>query len=86
MQIPFKVEFADGSKADVLCGTPDFIAFEEKYNLAVTVIQKDPRLTYLSFIVWNALRRRNKTDKSFEDFIETLESIEADDTDPKVSA
>lgn len=86
MQIPFKVEFADGSKQDVLCGTPDFIAFEEKFNLAVTVIQKDPRLTYLSFIVWNALRRKNKTDKSFEDFIDTLENIEADDSDPKVSA
>lgn len=86
MQIPFKVEFADGSKQDVLCGTPDFIAFEEKFNLAVTVIQKDPRLTYLSFIVWNALRRKNKTDKSFEDFIDTLETIEADDSDPKVSA
>jgi hypothetical protein len=86
MQIPFKVEFADGSKQSVVCGTPDFIAFEEKFNLAVTVIQKDPRLTYLSFIVWNALRRKNKTDKSFEDFIDTLENIEADDSDPKVSA
>jgi hypothetical protein len=84
MQIPFKVEFADGSKTDVLCGTPDFIAFEEKYNLAISVIQKDPRLTYLSFIVWNALRRIKKTEKSFEDFVETLVSIEADDdADPK---
>jgi hypothetical protein len=83
MQIPFKVEFADGSKQDVLCGTPDFIAFEEKFNLAVTTIQKDPRLTYLAYIVWNALRRKNKTDKTFEVFIETLESIEADDSDPK---
>jgi hypothetical protein len=83
MQIPFKVEFADGTKQDVVCGTPDFIAFEEKFNLAVTTIQKDPRLTYLSFIVWNALRRSKKTDKSFEDFIETLENIQGDDADPK---
>ncbi len=84
MQIPFKVEFADGSKAEVLCSTPDFIAFEEKYNLAITVIQKDPRLTYLSFIVWNSLRRAKKTEKSFEDFVEALVSIEADDdADPK---
>ena len=86
MQIPFKVEFADGTKANVLCSTPDFIAFEEKYDLAVTVIQKDPRLTYLSFIVWNALRRSKKTTSTFEEFIETLQGIEADDADPKASA
>jgi hypothetical protein len=84
MQIPFKVQFADGTKQSVVCGTPDFIAFEEKFNLAVTMIQKDPRLTYLSFIVWNALRRSKQTDKSFEDFIDTLETIEGDETDPKV--
>jgi hypothetical protein len=84
MQIPFKVEFTDGSKESVVCGTPDFIAFEDKFNLAVTTIQKDPRLTYLAYIVWNALRRKNKTDKSFEDFVQTLETIEGDDTDPKV--
>jgi hypothetical protein len=84
MQIPFKVEFTDGSKEFVVCGTPDFIAFEDKFNLAVTTIQKDPRLTYLAYIVWNALRRKKQTDKSFEDFVETLENIEGDDTDPKV--
>jgi hypothetical protein len=54
--------------------------------VAVTTIQKDPRLTYLAYIVWNALRRRKQTDKSFEDFVDTLENIEGDDTDPKVKA
>ena len=86
MQIPFKVEFVDGSKESVVCGTPDFIAFEDKFNLAVTTIQKDPRLTYLAYIVWNALRRKKQTDKNFEDFVETLENIEGDETDPKVKA
>lgn len=84
MQIPFKVEFTDGSKESVVCNTPDFIAFEDKFNLAVTTIQKDPRLTYLAYIVWNALRRKKQTDKSFEEFVETLENIEGDDTNPKV--
>ena len=84
MQIPFKVEFTDGSNESVVCGTPDFIAFEDKFNLAVTTIQKDPRLTYLAYIVWNALRRKKQTDKSFEDFVDSLENIEGDDTNPKV--
>jgi len=35
MQIPFIVEFVDGNKEKVVTGTPDFIAFEEKYNLGV---------------------------------------------------
>jgi len=61
-----------------------FIAFEERYNLAITTIQSDPRLTYLSFIVWNSLRRAKRTDKSFEDFVETLDTISGDDADPKV--
>ena len=84
MQIPFRVEFVDGSKESVVCGTPDFIAFEDKFNVAVTTIQKDPRLTYLAYIVWNALRRKKQTDKSFEDFVDTLDNIEGDETNPKV--
>jgi hypothetical protein len=84
MQIPFIVEFVDGNTEKVVTGTPDFIAFEERYNLAITTIQSDPRLTYLSFIVWNSLRRTKRTDKSFEDFVETLDTITGDDADPKV--
>ena len=83
MRIPFTVEFIDGSKESVVASTPDFIAFEEKYNIAVTTIQSDPRLTYLSFIVWNSLRRNKKTEKTFEDFCESLENISGDDVDPK---
>jgi len=48
MQIPFRVEFVGGSKESVVCGTPDFIAFEDKFNLAVTTIQEEPRVTYLA--------------------------------------
>jgi hypothetical protein len=84
MQIPFTVEFVDGNKEQVVASTPDFIAFEERFNLAITAIQSDPRLTYLSFIVWNSLRRSKKTEKSFEQFCETLETISGDDVDPKV--
>jgi hypothetical protein len=83
MQIPFTVEFVDGNKETVVCGTPDFIAFEERFNLAVTTIQSDPRLTYLSYIVWNSMRRNKKTDKTFEQFVESLENISGDDVDPK---
>lgn len=83
MQIPFTVEFVDGNKEKVVTGTPDFIAFEERFNLAVSAIQSDPRLTYLSFIVWNSMKRTKKTDKSFEEFCETLEAISGDDVDPK---
>ena len=84
MQIPFTVEFVDGNKEQVVASTPDFIAFEERFNLAITAIQSDTRLTYLSFIVWNSLRRSKKTEKSFEQFCETLETISGDDVDPKV--
>lgn len=83
MRIPFTVEFIDGGKESVVASTPDFIAFEEKFNIAVTTIQSDPRLTYLSFIVWNSLRRNKKTEKTFEDFCESLENISGDDVDPK---
>ncbi len=31
MQIPFIVEFVDGNKEKVVTGTPDFIAFEERF-------------------------------------------------------
>jgi hypothetical protein len=84
MRLGFEVVYVDGNKDKVICGAPDFIAFEQKFEIAITRLQNDPRFSYLAFLVWNSLRRNKKTDKSFEDWCETIEVINGDETnDPK---
>jgi len=84
MRLGFEVTYADGNAEKVICGAPDFIAFENKFEVSITRLKDDQRFGWLAFLVWNALRRNKKTDKSFEDWCDTIEVIAGDDaTDPK---
>lgn len=84
MRLGFEVTYADGNTEKVVCGAPDFIAFENKFEVSITKLKDDQRFGWLAFLVWNALRRSKKTDKTFEDWCDTIEVIAGDDdTDPK---
>lgn len=84
MRLPFEVTYADGNTEKVICGAPDFIAFENKFEVSITKLKDDQRFGWLAFLVWNALRRSNKTDKTYEAWCDTIEVIAGDDVvDPK---
>jgi hypothetical protein len=84
MRLGFEVTYADGNTEKVVCGAPDFIAFENKFEVSITKLKDDQRFGWLAFLVWNALRRSKKTDKTFEDWCDSIEVIAGDDaTDPK---
>lgn len=84
MRLGFEVTYAGGATEKVVCSAPDFIAFESKYERSITKLKDDQRFSWLAFLVWNSLRRTKKTDKSFDEWCETIEAITGDDdTDPK---
>lgn len=85
MRLGFEVTYAGGTTEKVICGAPDFIAFESKFDISITQLKNDQRFSWLAFLVWNALRRTKKTDKTFDDWCESIEIIAGDDAiDPKL--
>lgn len=78
MKMKFDVEYADGSAESVSTGFADFVAFEKDKQKAITaVFSRDLYVGDVASIVWLHLNRTKKTDKSFDEWLETVENISA---------
>jgi hypothetical protein len=81
MKITLQITFLDGSVRDVLVSAADMVAFEDKYNLSIARLE-EARIGWLLFLAWHSEQRRKATDKSYDDWIELVETIGANN-DPK---
>lgn len=78
MKMKFTVEYVDGSAESVSTGFADFVAFEKDKQKAITaVFSRDLFVGDVATIVWLHLNRTKKTDKSFEEWLETVDNISA---------
>lgn len=84
MKLNLRAEFLDGRVIDPIAVImPDMLKFEEKFNLSVGILAKSEKLTHIVFLAWAALSRTKQTDKTFEDFIETVSAVSASEESPK---
>jgi hypothetical protein len=84
MKLNLRAEFLDGRTIDPIpVIMPDMLKFEEKFNLSVTTLAKSEKLTHVVFLAWASLSRTKQTDKSFDEFIETVSAVSASESDPK---
>lgn len=83
MRIILRVELADGSKEDVVCGAKDMVAFEDKYQRSIARFEQEMKLTDLLFLAWHSLTRQKKTTKDFDTWLDDVESIEPSEQSPK---
>lgn len=74
------VSFADGTEKTVTAVAADLIAFEQHFDKSVAILQSDYRLTYLFYICWHVLKRTGETKQEFDDWIGTVQGIEATDS------
>lgn len=84
MKFNLRISFTDGRIIDPLVvALPDMLKFEEKFNIPVSSLAKDQRLSHIVFLGWASASRQKLTDKSFDDFAETVVEVTASDLDPK---
>ena len=83
MRINLSIEQLDGTKQDVTASAIDLVKFEERYDISVSRLDKEMKLTHLLFLAHSSLKRQKKTDLDFEAWVETVESVGASATDPK---
>ncbi len=83
MKIILRVELADGTTDEVVCGAKDFVAFEDKYQRSIARFEQEMKLTDLLFLAWHSLYRQKKTTKEFDAWLDDVESIEPSEQDPK---
>jgi hypothetical protein len=83
MRINLRVEFLSGEAKEVVCSAADLVKFEEKYNLSVTRLESEMRLTHLLFLAYSSLFRQKLTKDSFDDWVETVSTVLPSETNPK---
>jgi hypothetical protein len=73
MKITFDVTDSEGTKHKVLAGQADLIAMERKYDVPVSALGDSPRMEYIAFVAWNAMRRQHMTTMGFDEWVEDCE-------------
>jgi hypothetical protein len=76
--IALNVTHDDGNIASVTCTASDFIAFETHFDKSISALESG-RLTYLYWLAWHGLKRTNRCDVSFDDWVAAVTSIEVSD-------
>lgn len=73
--INLRIEFIDGSSAEVTAIAADLIAFESRFDLSVARLEKEIRLTHLFFLAYNVLKRTGVTSEEFEKWAESVSMV-----------
>ena len=76
MKINLEVTTLDAVTTKVSAQFADFIAFETEKNRSVANFQTELRLSDLAWLAWHAEKRTKKTAIKYEEWIETIESVE----------
>lgn len=77
MRIAMNVVTSDGSAVDVTASTADLVAFEREWDRSVARFSDDFRLTDFCWLAWHASKRTGKTTATFEDWLETVDEVNA---------
>ena len=76
MKINLQVTTLDSVTTKLTAQFADFIAFETEKNRSVANFQTELRLTDLAWLAWHAEKRTKRTAMKFEEWIDTVESVE----------
>jgi hypothetical protein len=68
--ISLKVIFTDGTESTVTAVAADLIAFEERFDMSISALEKNVRMTHLFFMAWHATKRTGDTTDDFEKWVE----------------
>jgi predicted SAM-dependent methyltransferase len=83
MRINLLVTFEDKTTKDVVCNAADLVAFEEKFNISVSAIGAETKLSHLLYLAWHSEKRTKGTTQDFNGWLETVDSIGDSGNDPK---
>jgi hypothetical protein len=79
MNFNLLVQFLDGTEKTVSVKAADVVAFEERFDLSMASLEKNMRMTHMFFMAWSALRRDGEK-KSFEDWLNLVDMVQAADS------
>ena len=78
MKLELLVTFEDGTEKTMMAKAPDFVAFEERFDISMATLGANTKLTHLFFLAYAALNRSGEANAdSFEAWLEKVELVTA---------
>ena len=74
----------NGETKEVICSASDLVKFENHYEISVSKIEQDVKISHLLFLVHASETRTKATALDFDTWLETVDSVGASEiNDPK---
>lgn len=83
MKINLQLTFENGEAKDIVCNAADMVAFEEKFNVSVSNLASDPKMSFMLYLAWHSEKRTGATKDSFEKWLDTIDMVGPSNSDPK---
>lgn len=84
MRITLRVTFLNGETKEVICSASDLVKFENHFQISVSKIEQDVKISHLLFLVHASETRTKATALDFDTWLETVDSVGASEiNDPK---
>lgn len=83
MKLNLRIEYISTGAKEVTCTASDLVAFESKFNLSVTKLGEETKLTHLLYLAWSSEKRTKATALEFDAWVDTVVTVGASEIDPK---
>ena len=85
MKLNLQIQFTD--KPDevkkIVCNPSDMIKLETKFDISIASLEANIKITHLLFLAWASETRTKATTASFDEWVDTIESISPADEQKK---
>lgn len=78
--INLQINFVDGSTADVSAVAIDQIKFESHFDISLSKIASEAKLTHIYWLAWQVQTRLNATSLDFESWATTVDTVGVGDS------
>jgi hypothetical protein len=77
MKLNLQLQFTDkpDEYKQVVCNPSDMIKLETKFDISIASLESNIKVTHLLFLAWASETRTKATTASFEEWVDTIDSI-----------
>jgi len=81
MNLNLQLTYLDKTEKQLSATASEFVAFETKFDMSITRLEKEAKLTHFFFMAYCVEKRTKAIESkvSFEEWLETVESVEVKD-------
>jgi len=85
MKLNLQIEFTDkpNEYKQVVCSPSDMIKLETKFDISIASLESNIKITHLLFLAWASETRTKATTLSFDEWVDTIESVSPADEQKK---